>query len=64
MNELAEPGGWFVRILSGWFMPRAATLLRAAQIRMKQRDVQLMLLPIDEIPILKPPNLKKKGKRL
>ena len=45
-------------------MPRAATLLRAAQMRMKQRDVQLMLLPMDEIPIPKPPNLKKKGKRL
>lgn len=44
-------------------MPRAATLLRAAQIRMKQWDVQQMLLPMDEIPVPKPPNLKKKGKR-
>jgi hypothetical protein len=65
MNELAEPGGGFVRIVSGWFMLRALQPCSArAQVCMKPQDGQFMLLLIDEIPISIPPNLKTKGKRL
>jgi hypothetical protein len=63
MNVLAEPGGWFVRIFSGWFMLRALQPCSArAQVCMKQRDDQSILPRMDEIPILITPNLKKKGK--
>lgn len=44
-------------------MPRALQPCSArAKDCIKQRDGQFMLLQMDEIPIPKPPNLKKKGK--